>query len=102
MSNEDRRERIRKAWDAAWDRAEVDALDDLLSPTYCRISSGGSQDSAEFKASIVATRSAFPDLITTVDEVVVEGDCAAIRWHSVGSLSKRSGEVKHVQDPCDQ
>jgi steroid delta-isomerase-like uncharacterized protein len=85
MSNEDRRERIRTAWDAAWDRGEVDALDDLLSPTYRRISSGGSQDAAEFKASIVATRSAFPDLITTVDEVVVEGDRAAIRWHSVGS-----------------
>jgi predicted ester cyclase len=39
----------------------------------------------EFKASILATRSAFPDLVTTVDEIVVEGDRAAIRWHSVGN-----------------
>lgn len=85
MSNEDRRDRIRTAWEAAWDRGEVDALDDLLSPTYRRIGSrGAGQDAAEFKASIVATRSAFPDLVTTVDEIVVEGDRAAIRWHSAG------------------
>jgi steroid delta-isomerase-like uncharacterized protein len=86
MSNEDRRDRIRTAWEAAWDRGEVDALDDLLSPTYRRIGSGDAgQDAAEFKASILATRSAFPDLVTTVDEILVEGDRAAIRWHSAGS-----------------
>jgi steroid delta-isomerase-like uncharacterized protein len=86
MSNEDRRDRIRAAWEAAWDRGEVNALDDLLSPTYRRIGSGGAeQDATEFKASIVATRSAFPDLVTTVDEILVEGDRAAIRWHSAGS-----------------
>jgi steroid delta-isomerase-like uncharacterized protein len=86
MSNDLRRDRIRTAWEAAWDRGEVDALDDLLSPAYRRRgSAGATQDSAEFKASIIATRSAFPDLVTTVDEIVVEGDRAAVRWHSTGS-----------------
>jgi steroid delta-isomerase-like uncharacterized protein len=85
MSNDERRDRLQAAWEAAWDRGEVDVLDDLLSPTYRRIGSGGAgQDAAEFKASIVATRSAFPDLVTTVDEIIVEGDRAAIRWHSEG------------------
>jgi steroid delta-isomerase-like uncharacterized protein len=84
--NDDRRDRIRAAWEAAWDRGDVDALDDLLSPTYRRFGSGGDgQDATEFKASIIATRSAFPDLVTTVDEIVVEGDRAAVRWHSSGS-----------------
>lgn len=82
----DVRHRIEQAWEAAWDRGEVDAFDDLLSADYRRItSSGDSQSLEEFKASIVGTRSAFPDLVTTVDEVIVEGDRAAIRWHSVGS-----------------
>lgn len=86
MSDHDRRDRIRAAWEAAWDRGEVDALDDLLGPAYRRIGSAGAgQDAAEFKASIIATRSAFPDLVTTIDEIVVEGDRAAVRWHSVGS-----------------
>ena len=85
MTN-DVRHRIQQAWDAAWDRGEVDAFDALLSPGYRRIGSAGDDHSlAEFKASIVATRAAFPDLVTTVDEIVVEGDHAAIRWHSTGS-----------------
>jgi steroid delta-isomerase-like uncharacterized protein len=84
--NDERRARILKAWEAAWDRGEVDALDELLSPTYRRFGSGGAeQDAAEFKASILAARSAFPDLVTTLDEIVVEGDRAAVRWHSAGS-----------------
>lgn len=84
--NETRRSRIQEAWTAAWDRGEVDAFDGLLADSYQRINgTGSSQGRAEFKASITATRSAFPDLLTVVDEVVVEGDRAAIRWHSTGS-----------------
>jgi steroid delta-isomerase-like uncharacterized protein len=87
MSDNDvRRNRIQAAWEAAWDRGEVDALDDLLAADYRRIGgSGSNQGLAEFKASITATRSAFPDLLTVVDEVIVEGDRAAIRWHSAGN-----------------
>ena len=71
--NDDRRARIQQAWDAAWDRGEVDAFDELLSPDYRRIGSAhADQDLTEFKASIIATRSAFPDLVTTVDEVVIK------------------------------
>jgi predicted ester cyclase len=84
--NDDRRDRIQKAWEAAWDRGEVEALDDLLSPDYRRFGSASSgQDLTEFKASIIATRSAFPALLTTIDEIVVEGNSAAVRWHSTGS-----------------
>jgi predicted ester cyclase len=76
---------VLEAWDAAWDRGEVDALDGLLDPGYRRYSAGSDpQDLAGFKASIVATRAAFPDLVTTIDDLVIEGDRAAIRWHSVG------------------
>jgi steroid delta-isomerase-like uncharacterized protein len=84
--NDDRRVRIQEAWEAAWDRGEIDALDTLLSPDYRRIgTAGAAHDITEFKASIIATRSAFPDLVTTVDEVVIEGDRAAVRWHSTGT-----------------
>lgn len=84
--NDIRRNRIQAAWEAAWDRGEVDALDDLLAADYRRIgSTGNSQGLAEFKSSITATRSAFPDLLTVVDEIVVEEDRAAVRWHSTGN-----------------
>lgn len=86
MSNDARRKLIADTWAAAWDRGDVDALDELLSPDYRRRTDAADegQDLTEFKASIIATRSAFPDLTTTIDEIVVDGDRAAVRWHSGG------------------
>lgn len=82
-----RRRLITDAWSAAWDRGELDALDELLSPDYRRRSSSDEEGLTrdEFKASITATRSAFPDLVTHVEDVLVEGDRAAVRWRSVGT-----------------
>lgn len=82
-----RRTLIERAWTAAWDRGEVDALDALLSPGYRRRSSDDAdgQDLTAFKASITATRSAFPDLNTTIDDILIERDRAAVRWHSTGT-----------------
>ncbi len=81
-----RRQRITETWAAAWDHGHVDALDTLLSPDYRRHGGPGDagQDLATFKASIVSTRAAFPDLTTTIDDILVEGDRAAVRWHSSG------------------
>ncbi len=84
--SDSRRARIRETWEKAWNQGEVDALDVLHSPDYQRHSTESqSLDLEEFKASILSTRAAFPDLTTEIDEVVVEGDRAAIRWHSSGT-----------------
>lgn len=87
MSHTDaRRGLIEKGWAAAWGQGAVDALDTLLSPAYLR--HGGDphpQDLTAFKAAIISTRAAFPDLTTTIDDIVIEGDRAAIRWHSSGT-----------------
>jgi steroid delta-isomerase-like uncharacterized protein len=96
--NNDRRARIQQAWVASWDRGDVDALDSLMSPDYRRIgSTGEAHGLAEFKASILATRSAFPDLLTVIDEIVVEGDRAAIRWQSTGSQQGNFLDVPATQ-----
>jgi steroid delta-isomerase-like uncharacterized protein len=86
MSHDVRKQRVLETWAAAWDRGEVDALDSLLSPNYRRRSgpTDEGQPLSEFKASIISARSAFPDLTTTIDEIVEEGDRLAIRWHSSG------------------
>lgn len=82
-----RRQQIEAAWSAAWDRGEVDALDDLLAPGYRRHSSGDAEGMtlAAFKATITSTRSAFPDLVTHLDDILLDGDRAAMRWRSVGT-----------------
>lgn len=80
-----RRKRIRAAWAAAWDRGDVSALDDLLSPDYQRRGADGTQGLDEFKASILTTRSAFPDLETTIEDVLIDGERVAVRWRSTGT-----------------
>jgi steroid delta-isomerase-like uncharacterized protein len=77
---------VAKIWAAAWDRGEVDALDGLLSTEYRRRRTPADEglSLAEFKAAITSARSAFPDLTTTIDEIVDEGDRMAIRWHTTG------------------
>ncbi|MEW2572594.1 ester cyclase [Streptomyces sp. NPDC047070] len=94
MSEPTRSKLITEAWDAAWNRGEVAALDALLAPDYRRISAdagSAAQDATALKASITAVREAFPDLRTTIDEIVVdaEGVRAAIRWHSEGTHEGR-------------
>lgn len=85
-ATESRREVIQRTWVAAWDAGNVDQLDILLDPCYRRIGGNGrTQSREEFKENILATRAAFPDLITTIDDVVIEGDRAAIRWKSSGT-----------------
>lgn len=81
------KERVRDAWSASWGRGDVDALDTLLDADYVRhMATGGApQNRDEFKASILSTREAFPDLATTIEEMVEEGDRLAIRWRSTGT-----------------
>jgi steroid delta-isomerase-like uncharacterized protein len=82
-----RKKQVTDIWEAAWDRGEVDAFDDLLAAGYRRRSGAADEGLTreEFQASIVATRAAFPDLVTTIDEIVEDGDRMAIRWHSKGT-----------------
>ncbi|MPY51191.1 ester cyclase [Streptomyces acidicola] len=87
MSHTDaRRGLIEKVWAEAWGHGDVDALDVLLSPAYLRHGTDPHPQNLDaFKAAILSTRAAFPDLTTTIDDIVVEGDRAAIRWHSSGT-----------------
>lgn len=82
-----RKQRVREVWQASWGRGEVDVLDDLLDAGYRRhTASGGAPQSRDtFKAAILSTRDAFPDLVTTIEEMVEEGDRLAIRWRSTGT-----------------
>ncbi|MCB1274442.1 MAG: flavin reductase [Leucobacter sp.] len=79
-------------WEAAWDRGEVDALDAILHPDYQRVSArtGGAVDAATLKQNILDTRAAFPDLVTTIDHIVVDerGETAAIFWRSAGTFTE--------------
>lgn len=80
-----------KVWSAAWDRGEVDALDEILHPDYRRESahSGRLLTAADLKSEILATRAAFPDLSTTIEQILVDEAAGALAlfWTSKGTFT---------------
>jgi steroid delta-isomerase-like uncharacterized protein len=78
---------VAQAWSAAWNGGDTTLLEELLHPDYERHSAGskGSQTSTELVEAIQASRAAFPDLHTTIDAIIEEGDHMAIFWHSTGT-----------------
>lgn len=89
------KDRLRRVWHEAWDEGNVDALDGLLADGFTRITQGSPTplSAADFKEEIRATRRAFPDLVTTIDDVIEEGDRIAIFWTSTGT---HQGELLDV------
>ncbi|QZY51025.1 flavin reductase [Leucobacter tenebrionis] len=88
---QDIKEAVAAAWAAAWDRGEVEAFDGILHPEYRRLTAGNGnlRDAAYLKQEILDIRAAFPDLVTTVDNLLVdeaEGE-AAIFWRSTGTFT---------------
>lgn len=79
--------RVREAWHEAWDKGNVEALDGILTDDFARTTQGSdtSLSVAGFKEEILATRRAFPDLITSIDDLIEEGDRMAIFWTSTGT-----------------
>jgi steroid delta-isomerase-like uncharacterized protein len=103
ISMSDFKQAVRSAWRAAWDHGEVAALDAIVHPDYSlsNASSGTIESLADLKREIQEVRAAFPDLRTTVDKIVVDGDDFAIFWTCTGTFSSTFREVpatgKHVK-----
>jgi steroid delta-isomerase-like uncharacterized protein len=77
---------IRDFWDAAWNRGDLSAVDSLIAPNYVRHSIDPEPRDREYlKESILSLRAAFPDLESTIQDMVAEGDKVVTRWSSVGT-----------------
>jgi steroid delta-isomerase-like uncharacterized protein len=85
----DNKTKYLECWHRAWNLGQVDAFDDLMSPGYIRHSStsalGPPMTLAELKESIRILRTAFPDLVTTIDDVVGTDEGFTLRWSSQGT-----------------
>lgn len=81
---------IHDVWAAAWDRGEVEAFDTLTTEDYQRMSTNSNRvvSRDEMKNEILEIRSALPDLTTTIDRILVEGDQAAIYWCATGAFTE--------------
>ena len=79
--------RVRRFIEAIVTNRNLQGADELLAPTYIdhRIPPGIAATGEGFKQFAAALRSAFPDLQTTVEDLVAEGDKVAARWSSRGT-----------------
>lgn len=90
---------ITDSWHAAWDKGDVSVFDQLTATNYQRRSARSATTTGldAIKTDILAIRAAFPDLSTTVDHIVVDGDerdCkVAVYWHSTGTFTEPLGDV---------
>jgi len=70
---------IRRYLDEAWNKGNMDIIDELMAPEYVRYFPTMQLDREGQKQRIAGFRRAFPDLHLDVDRILAEGDHVAFR-----------------------
>ncbi|HVP20994.1 MAG TPA: ester cyclase [Anaerolineaceae bacterium] len=78
---------IRRIFDEAFNVGNLEVVDEVLAPDHhTHITIGGAPNGPQgLKLMIAIYRTAFPDLLCTVDDEIVEGDRVAARWTMRGT-----------------
>ena len=78
---------VRHAVEAIWNRGELDVADVLFAPTYVN-HDGLIPDLVRgpeaIKVSVALYRTAFPDLLITVEDLTAAGDTVRLHWTARG------------------
>lgn len=102
--------KIRQCWEDAFNRGNVDALDEILAPDYVRHKSPFSDITgieAE-KQFVKDSRTSYPDVHLTMEQLVIEGNMTASLWtfegtqRGVSPTTGTSPRNKHISfQGCD-
>jgi predicted ester cyclase len=81
---------IYRLYDDGWGKGDLSAIDEVYAPEHVLhwhelVPSDQHRTTDEVKRFLVEYRAAVPDLVVTVDEVVVEGDKAAVQVTFAGT-----------------
>jgi len=76
---------IERLFDAGFNQGDLALVDQLVGPEY--VGPQGEKGPAGFRGIVVGLRTGFPDIHYTIDDLVVEGDRVAVRWHWTGTHS---------------
>jgi steroid delta-isomerase-like uncharacterized protein len=88
MSVEENRTLIHRFVEEVFNRGNLDVVEEIYAPIYVGHTAGlpeqtlGPEGVKEF---VELYRSAFPDLHTTIEDMIAEGDKVAYRWTAVGT-----------------
>ncbi len=87
MSADENKTRVDRLVDQIWDKGSLAAVEELFSPNVLdhNPSPGQASGLEGQKQSVSEFRAAFPDLHTTNDDLVAEGDKVVLRWSGHGT-----------------
>jgi steroid delta-isomerase-like uncharacterized protein len=91
MSIEENKTIVRRYVEEAWNKGNVDIIDELMAPNYARhiAGPGGALNREGNKQRIAGLRAAFPDIQVTVEDIVAEADKVTIRVSMNGTHQKQ-------------
>lgn len=82
ISDEQNRALVRRFFEELINQGKLDVADEIYAPDYVNYVPGAAEPmrgaEAE-KAYVAAWRAAFPDAVMTIEQLVIEGDTAAVR-----------------------
>ena len=83
---------IRKVVNEAWNKGNLDALDELYAANIVMHNTPfpDVQGLEGYKQFVASTCAAYPDLHFTIDELFVQGDNVTTRWHFQGTNKAQS------------
>jgi len=82
---QDLRTLVDDAWNLLDNERRLDEIGRFLTDDYVRHSSEGDYTRDGFRAVLAALHAGFPDLVSSIEDAVVEGDRIAYRWTSEGT-----------------
>ena len=87
MASEDLRTITKRAWDEAFHKGNVDALDEILAPdlVHHQPPMPDLKGLTAYKQMVAEMRKAFSDITFAFDEMIAEGDVSAARWTFQGT-----------------
>jgi steroid delta-isomerase-like uncharacterized protein len=85
MSAKENKAVVRRYIDEAWNRHNIDATDELVSPEYINHAASAEYQRAGVKYSLNWLFSVFPDHRFDIEDAVAEGDTVAVRGTCSGT-----------------
>src|SRR5262249_55869509 len=81
MSLEENKAIVRRLFEEGLNRGNAAVADELIAGGFTNHNiSSGTRGPAEFKSTIAMFRTAFPDVVFTIEDEIAEGDRVVARW----------------------
>ncbi len=98
MSTEDNKAKERRVFEEGLDQGKVAVLDELFAPdfSYRDPDLPGVRTFEDFKRYTIETRSAFPDLHMTIEDMIAEGEQVAMRLTFRGTNTGDIVTPRHI------